>query len=214
MVEQKKKGGCCGGNEKVETDKQAAGQLRVNQGSRKGSAMGNKPLPSQSRRGRERNLEAKIILLGDSGVGKSSIASRFCKDRFDEIQDATIGAAYLLKDVQIPAKGGRGETTQVRMHLWDTAGHERFRSMIGLYYKDTVGAIITYDVSNEQSFKSVQFWIDEMKKNRGQDSGFVLVLAGNKSDMPADQIRVSQSEAKKLAAENDMYWAEVSAKTG
>ena len=74
----------------------------------------------------------------------------------------------------------------MKMHIWDTAGHERFRSMINMYYRDTVGAVICYDISNEHSFKSVSYWINEMKKNKVGDQDFILVLAGNKSDLPAE----------------------------
>lgn len=114
----------------------------------------------------ERNIESKIILLGDSGVGKSSIALRFRYDRFDEVSDATIGAAYLSQvvPVPIPSDPRKGEY-QVKLHIWDTAGHERFRSMINMYYKDTMGAVICYDMSSEQSFNQVTYWVNEMKKN-------------------------------------------------
>ena len=74
------------------------------------------------------------------------------------------------------------------MHIWDTAGHERFRSMINMYYRDTVGAVICYDIGSEQSFKSVQYWINEMKKNKAGDSDFIMVLAGNKSDLEPDKV--------------------------
>jgi GTPase SAR1 family protein len=86
--------------------------------------------------------------------------------------------------------------------------------MINMYYKDTVGAIVCYDISREDSFRSVQFWIDEMKKNCSSPHGFVMVLAGNKSDLPPEMVRVGQNQAKQMANENGMYWAEVSAKTG
>ena len=79
----------------------------------------------------------------------------------------------------------------MKMHIWDTAGHERFRSMINMYYRDTIGAVICYDISSEHSFKSVTYWINEMKKNKAADEDFIMVLAGNKSDLPAEMVRVS-----------------------
>ena len=79
----------------------------------------------------------------------------------------------------------------MKMHIWDTAGHERFRSMINMYYRDTVGAVICYDLSSEHSFKAVSYWINEMKKNKAADQDFIMVLAGNKADIPAEMVRVS-----------------------
>jgi len=73
------------------------------------------------------------------------------------------------------------------MHIWDTGGHERFRSMINMYYRDAIGAIICYDLANEASFKSVEYWVNEMKANTTADQdGFVMALAGNKVDLPLE----------------------------
>jgi len=137
-------------------------------------------------------IEAKIILLGDSAVGKSSIALRFCQDRFDEVHDVTIGGAYLQKIISIPnPENPSGPEQQVKMHIWDTGGHERFRSMINMYYRDAIGAIICYDLSNEHSFKSVEYWVNEMKANTTADQdGCIMALAGNKCDIPLEQQRV------------------------
>ena len=74
------------------------------------------------------------------------------------------------------------------MHIWDTAGHERFRTMVNMYYRDTIGAVICYDISSAQSFKQVHYWINEMKKNKSADEDFIMVMAGNKSDLPADYV--------------------------
>lgn len=104
-------------------------------------------------------------MLGDSGVGKSSISTRFCKDTFDSVHDVTIGGAYSEKTLTIPPRNEGGKMIseqQVKLKIWDTGGHEKFRAMVKLYYRDAVGAIICYDVSDERSYESVQFWIDEM----------------------------------------------------
>ena len=95
------------------------------------------------------------MLLGDSGVGKSSIATRFCKDTFDETHDVTIGGAYMQKMLTIPAQTPQGAEQQVKLHIWDTGGHEKFRAMVRMYYRDAVGAIICYDITNENSYSSV-----------------------------------------------------------
>jgi len=101
-------------------------------------------------------IEAKVILLGDSGVGKSSIATRYCKDEFNEQHDVTIGGAYMQQTVTLP------DGTAVKMHIWDTGGSDRFRAMVSLYYRDAAAAIICYDVKDEKSFESVHYWVNEM----------------------------------------------------
>ena len=78
-----------------------------------------------------KHLEAKVILLGDSGVGKSSIAHRYCHDSFSENHDVTIGGAYMQQTITLP------DGTEVKLHIWDTGGSERFRTMVSLYYRDT-----------------------------------------------------------------------------
>ena len=80
----------------------------------------------------------------------------------------------------------------VKLHIWDTGGSEKFRSMINLYYRDAVGAIICYDLTDERSFNAVQYWVNEMIQNTTyEQGGFVMALAGNKCDMPLEQQRIS-----------------------
>jgi small GTP-binding protein len=108
-----------------------------------------------------------------------------------------------------------GGSIQVKMHIWDTGGSEKFRSMISLYYKDAAAAIICYDVSDEKSFNSVHYWINEMHNNNNNDSeNFVMALAGNKSDLDPAQKKISFQTAKELAKKHNMIFAESSAKTG
>jgi Ras-related protein Rab-5C len=114
-------------------------------------------------------------LLGDSGVGKSSIGQRYCIDVFSDVHDVTMGAAYFQQVVVLP------DDQQVKLHIWDTGGSERFRTMVSLYYRDAAAAIICYDVTDEASFESVSYWIQEMERNTNQDV-FVMALAGNKID--------------------------------
>ena len=94
------------------------------------------------------------MLLGDSGVGKSSIAQRFCFDKFDDLHDVTIGGAYMQKVITIPHPEEPTKEVQIKLHIWDTGGHEKFRSMINLYYKDAVGAIICFDLTEPKTFES------------------------------------------------------------
>lgn len=162
-------------------------------------------------------IEAKVVLLGDSGVGKSSIAQRFWKNIFPDQHDVTIGGAYFQQTITLnPGEGGiGGQPTQVKLHIWDTGGSEKFRSMIKLYYKDAAAAIICYDLSEEKTFNSCYYWIDQMIQN-APDSGdnFVMALAGNKCDLDPSQVKVSLQTASELAQKHNMIAAETSAKTG
>lgn len=124
-------------------------------------------------------VEAKIVLLGDSGVGKSSIAQRYCNDAFSDNYDVTIGGAYMQQKVNI-------DGTIVKMHIWDTGGSDRFRSLVSMYYRDAIAAVICYDLTNDRTFQSVNYWTNEMQqKNNVGD--FVLAVAGNKCDMDEEE---------------------------
>ena len=97
-------------------------------------------------------IDAKIVLLGESGVGKSSIAQRYCQNSFNENYDVTIGGAYMQKDISVPDPNNKSDNIRVKMHIWDTGGSDRFRSLVSMYYRDAVAAIICYDIGNERSF--------------------------------------------------------------
>ena len=116
-----------------------------------------------------------MVLLGDSGVGKSSIAQRYCKNTFSENYDVTIGGAYMQTTLNI-------DGVVLKLHLWDTGGSDRFRSLVSMYYRDAVAAIICYDIANERSFQSVDYWTTEMYQKNNVDN-FIIGLAGNKCDI-------------------------------
>ena len=132
--------------------------------------------------------DGKVVLLGESGVGKSSIAMRFVESKFVEGHDVTIGGAYFQKSVQLKPKDPTStQDRTVMLHLWDTGGHEKFRSMMNLYYRDAIGAIVCYDISEERSFNAAQYWINEMQQNTTfEQGGFMMALVGNKCDVPED----------------------------
>ena len=99
--------------------------------------------------------DGKVVLLGESGVGKSSIAMRFVESKFVEGHDVTIGGAYFQKSVSLKPKDPTStQERTVMLHLWDTGGHEKFRSMMNLYYRDAIGAIVCYDITEERSFSA------------------------------------------------------------
>ena len=157
---------------------------------------------------KERLYEIKIVLLGDPAVGKSSLVQRFCSDKFEDKYKITIGGAYLQKEVNL--KNG----DILKLHIWDTGGQEKFRSMASLYYKDAVAAILVFDLSNKESLDSLNYWVKELNENV-DNTNFVISLAGNKSDLPNEMKQVSYNDGKNFCKDTDItIFYETSAKTG
>ena len=154
-----------------------------------------------------KEIEIKVCLLGDVSVGKTSIASRYCKNTFSDLYINTIGGAYQQQSVTL------NNGTKIRMHIWDTSGQDRFRSMTNLYYHDAQVAILTYDVTNEQSLESLNYWLDQLN-NKVEVDNMLLCLAGNKIDVEATKKVIPTSKGKAFAEENNMIFFETSAKTG
>ena len=157
---------------------------------------------------KERQYEIKIVLLGDPAVGKSSLVQRFCVGKFEDKYKITIGGAYLQKEVKL--KNG----DILKLHIWDTGGQEKFRSMASLYYKDAVAAILVYDVSNPETLDSLDYWINELNNN-ADNKNIIISVAGNKCDLPNDLKKISNSEGKNFCKEKNVpIFNETSAKTG
>ena len=154
-----------------------------------------------------KEIEIKVCLLGDISVGKTSIASRYCKNTFSDLYINTIGGAYQQQSVTL------NNGTKIRLHIWDTSGQDRFRSMTNLYYQDAQVAILTYDVTNEESLESLNYWLEQLN-NKVEVDNMILCLAGNKIDVEASKKVISTSKGKTFAEENNMIFFETSAKTG
>nr|XP_043622711.1 ras-related protein RABA5b-like [Erigeron canadensis] len=143
----------------------------------------------------------KIVVIGDSAVGKSNLLSRFARDEFDLHSKATIGVEFQTQVMEIDGK-------EVKAQVWDTAGQERFRAVTSAYYRGAVGALIVYDISRRTTFDSVKRWLDEL--NTHCDTTTARMLVGNKSDL--ENIRdVSVDEGKQLAEEEGLFFIETSA---
>ena len=145
----------------------------------------------------------KILTLGDTMVGKSSIVLRFSEDKFDENQFATIGIDFKTKYIKI------GEYS-VKVLIWDTAGQEKFRNIAKQYYKGANGVLLIYDVTNKKSFERIAYWMNELKDNN-QIKELDICLVGNKIDLEGRVI--TREEGEKFALDNDIKYFEVSAKT-
>ena len=162
--------------------------------------------PEEKSENKRNVIEVKVVLLGDQSVGKSSISQRYVRNIFTGQHVATVGGAYLQQKVVL------NNGVSIKLHLWDTGGQERFRAMTNLYYRDANAAILTYDITNEQSFTSLDFWLKELKY-KIDNEGMIICLAGNKCDVSNDERKVDYTKAKKFAEENNMIFFETSAKT-
>ncbi|KAK7111232.1 ras-related protein Rab-5C-like [Littorina saxatilis] len=151
------------------------------------------------------NRQVKLVLLGDQGVGKSSLALRFARGEFHEHHEATIGAAFLTQTVTV------GQSN-IKFDIWDTAGQERYHSLAPMYYRGAAAAVVVYDVNNTHSFSRALAWVKELRQQNA--SSVLIVLAGNKADLASDHRAVSVDEARAFAEDNGLIFAEVSAKTG
>ena len=146
----------------------------------------------------------KLIFLGDQGVGKSCILNRFMNNTFTEEYQATIGLDFQSKNVQI-------DNQDIHLLLYDTAGQEKFRSLIPMYTRDANIILLVYEVTSKDSFLHLNHWLNDLTTVKKDEVIFVVV--GNKTDLE-DKREVSREEGEQFAKDNDYLFAEVSAKDG
>ncbi|XP_002732900.1 ras-related protein Rab-39B-like [Saccoglossus kowalevskii] len=147
----------------------------------------------------------RLILIGDSTVGKSSLLRRFCDGKFVEFSDPTVGVDFFARLLEV------SPGIRVKLQLWDTAGQERFRSITTSYYRNSVGGMLVYDIGNRASFEHLQDWLEEAFENVNPDK-IVFMVIGHKADIE-DQRQVLREEGEKFAQAYGMKYMETSAKT-
>jgi len=150
--------------------------------------------------------QIKVVLLGESSVGKTCIVKRFANDSFNEDSNATLGATFVSKTLDMPEYG-----VAIKFQIWDTAGQEKYRSLAEMYYKDAVAAILVYDITKKASFDGITYWLEELKKNAPE--GIKIAVAANKSDL-VEKEEIPMSAAQKYATENNASFHSTSAKEG
>ena len=148
----------------------------------------------------------KVLLLGDSSVGKTCFLLRYCDKTFQEAHLSTIGLDYRLKSMTL------NNEKNIKLQIWDTAGQDRFRALTKNYYKGANGIILIYDISTTQTFENVKVWINQIKEEA--NANVIIYLVGNKIDLPKDKRTVSEEEGQKLADEYKFLFKEASAKEG
>ncbi|KAL4433544.1 hypothetical protein ABPG74_002941 [Tetrahymena malaccensis] len=145
----------------------------------------------------------KYIVIGDTGVGKSSLIMQFTQEVFRDKHDITVGVEFGAKVIKINGQS-------VKLQIWDTAGQEDFRSIVRSYYRSTAGALVVYDITRRDTFKHITRWVEEATNNGNSTLTFMLI--GNKSDLES-QREVTYEEGLQLAKEHNMLFIETSAKT-
>jgi small GTP-binding protein len=153
----------------------------------------------------DQTIKCKVVLLGKSGVGKTSIISRYTTNVFKESLMTTPGANFITKKVNFPKAN-----KTIKFEIWDTAGQERYRSLAKVFYNNASACILVYDITNKDTFNDiVNYWIPELKENAPKDT--ILALAGNKSDLYLEE-QVNDNEGKNLAKSINAIYLRTSAK--
>ncbi|XP_052171469.1 ras-related protein RGP1 [Diospyros lotus] len=143
----------------------------------------------------------KIVLIGDSAVGKSQLLSRFSRNEFSLDSKSTIGVEFQSKTIVVDHK-------TVKAQIWDTAGQERYRAVTSAYYRGAVGAMLVYDMTKRQSFDHIARWLEELRGHA--DKNIVIMLVGNKSDLETLRV-VPTEDAKEFAEREGLFFMETSA---
>ncbi|CAN4080504.1 unnamed protein product [Withania somnifera] len=143
----------------------------------------------------------KVVLIGDSAVGKSQLLARFSRNEFSLDSKATIGVEFQTRTLEIDHK-------TVKAQIWDTAGQERYRAVTSAYYRGSVGAMLVYDITKRQSFDHVARWLEELRVHA--DKNIVIMLVGNKTDLGSLRA-VPTEDAKEFAEKENLFFIETSA---
>jgi small GTP-binding protein len=143
----------------------------------------------------------KVVLIGDSGVGKSNLLSRFTRNQFNLESKSTIGVEFATRSIKCDNK-------TIKAQIWDTAGQERYRAITSAYYRGAVGALLVYDISKAITYENVERWLNELRDHA--DSNIVIMLVGNKSDLRHLRA-VPTEQAAALAEKHGLSFIETSA---
>ncbi|KAK6919932.1 Small GTPase [Dillenia turbinata] len=146
----------------------------------------------------------KVVVIGDSAVGKTQILSRFTKNEFCFDSKSTIGVEFQTRTLTIQSK-------VIKAQIWDTAGQERYRAVTSAYYRGALGAMLVYDITKRQTFDHVARWVEELRSHA--DNSIVIMLIGNKADL-ADLRAVPTEHAVEFAEEQGLFFSETSALSG
>ena len=145
----------------------------------------------------------KVVIVGDSGVGKTNILLRYLKNEFNEESKATVGVEFGTKKMRI-------DNSNIKVQIWDTAGQERYRSITSAYYRGAHGALVVYDITSKKSFDSVEKWVNDLKTNG--EPKMVIMVIGNKADKEEERI-IAKVDGEAKSQRNNVAFLETSALT-
>ena len=149
----------------------------------------------------------KVVIVGDTGTGKTNIITKYTNDQFDSISRPTIGVEFFQKTIETVNE--EGEKEEIQIQIWDTAGQERFRGMASSYYRKALGVLVIYDVTSRESFMNLDTWMDEIYGY--VDQSIEIVLIGNKIDL-VEEREVTIEEGTEYSVKNNLLFYETSAK--
>uniref|UniRef100_A0A4W3I0U6 Ras-related protein Rab-25 n=1 Tax=Callorhinchus milii TaxID=7868 RepID=A0A4W3I0U6_CALMI len=144
------------------------------------------------------SLFPPVVLIGDSGVGKSNLLSRFTRNEFNLESKSTIGVEFATRSIQVDGK-------TIKAQIWDTAGQERYRAITSAYYRGAVGALLVYDIAKHLTYENVERWLKELRDHA--DNNIVIMLVGNKSDLR--HLRAVPTDEARAFAENLSLFPEI-----
>ncbi|XP_078526325.1 ras-related protein Rab-25 isoform X2 [Lissotriton helveticus] len=148
------------------------------------------------------NFVFKVVLIGESGVGKTNLLSRFTRNEFNHDSRTTIGVEFSTRTIMV-------EGMTVKAQIWDTAGLERYRAITSAYYRGAVGALLVFDITKHQTYDCIERWLKELYDHA--DANIVVMLVGNKTDLTDSAREVPSEEAKMYADNNGLLFIETSA---
>ncbi|CAH9123647.1 unnamed protein product [Cuscuta epithymum] len=143
----------------------------------------------------------KVVLIGDSGVGKSNLLSRFTRNEFSQDSKSTIGVEFATRTIKVDDK-------IIKAQIWDTAGQERYRAITSAYYRGAVGALLVYDITRRVTFESMERWLNELRDHT--DKNIIVMLVGNKADLRHLRA-VTTDDSKVFAEKENTFFMETSA---
>ena len=146
----------------------------------------------------------KVVLIGDTSVGKTNMLSKYLSNEFDPDSKATVGVEFGTRNFQI-------ENNKIKVQIWDTAGQERYRSITNAYYKGAKGSLLVYDITNPKTFENVEKWLEDLKANGDENASVILI--GNKNDLESER-KITTEQGKEKAEFFKMAFMETSALNG
>ncbi|KAL7713053.1 Ras-related protein Rab-1 [Entamoeba marina] len=150
----------------------------------------------------QKDSTIKLLLIGESGVGKSSLLLRFSEDTFNPVYITTVGIDFRVKNIEL-------DGSKMKLQIWDTAGQERFRTIVSSYYRGVMGIVLVYDITNRESFNNIEYWMRNIEANADQNVNKILI--GNKCDAEDKRV-VSNEEGQQMASRLGLPFLETSAK--